>query len=92
MLPLFARTGHDPRYASPSMGTLVAVDRSELAIRMCLVAPSSVQRAAQVAGVKSMVMIRPKGIEKVEYAVTRSTPSLILLSTRLSDIIEGLDS
>ena len=83
MLPLFARTGHDPQYASPALGTLVAVDRSELSIRMCLIAPTSVQRAAQAAGIKAMVMIRPRGIEKVG-----TSP----LSTKLSDVIEGLDS
>ena len=86
MLPLFARTGHDPQYASPAMGTLVPLDRGELSIRMCLIAPVSVQRAAQAAGIKAMVMIRPRGIEKVEGAGPRPVP----LSTKLSDIIEGL--
>lgn len=88
MLPLFARTGHDPRYASPAMSTLIAVDRSELSIRMCLIAPTSVQRAAQAAGIRAMVMIRPKGIELVENTGPRPIP----LSTKLTDIIEGLDS
>ena len=83
MLPLFARTGHDPQYASPAMGTLVPLDRGELSIRMCLIAPTSVQRSAQAAGIKAMVMIRPRGIEKVG-----TSP----LSTKLSDVIEGLDS
>lgn len=84
MLPLFARTGHDPKYASPALGTLTAVDRSELMIRMCLIAPTSIQRAAQAAGVKAMVMIRPKGIEKIVEGCKT-------MSTKLLDVIEGLD-
>lgn len=87
MLPLFARTGHDPRYASPAMGTLTAVDRSELMIRMCLIAPTSIQRAAQAAGVKAMVMIRPKGVEIVEGVGSKP----IALSTKLSDVMKGSD-
>lgn len=87
MLPLFARTGHDPKYASPALGTLTAVDRSELMIRMCLVAPTSIQRAAQAAGVKAMVMIRPKGIEIVEGVGSKP----IALSTKLSDVMKGSD-
>lgn len=88
MLPLFRRLGHDPKYASPAMGTLVPIDRSELSIRMCLVAPSNVQRAAQAQGVKAMVMIRSKGIELVEGAAAHH----VAKSTRLTDVIEGLES
>jgi hypothetical protein len=98
MLPLLARTGHDVKYASPALGTFIAVDRSDfnnprnggvsLPIRMCLIAPTYMQRAAQAAGIRSMVMIRPRGIEIVEGAGSKP----IALSTKLSDIIEGLDS
>lgn len=87
MLPLLARTGHDPRYASPPMGTLVAVDRNELSIRMCLVAPSNVQRAAQAAGVTQMVMIRPRGIEKVDPRLTPTAQAI----QNIAEQIEGLD-
>jgi hypothetical protein len=95
MLPLFARTGHDPKYATPAMGTLVPLDRSELSIRMCLIAPSYVQRAAQAAGVKTMVMIRPRGIELVKNAGANPLPRLALARHRgartFADFIEGLD-
>jgi hypothetical protein len=90
MLPLLARTGHDFRYASPALGTLTAVDRSELMIRMCLIAPTSIQRVAQAAGVKAMVMIRPKGIEIVENSA--GVRVILQPSTKLIDMIEGLDS
>lgn len=86
MLPLFRRTGHDPQYASPATSTIVPMDRSELSIRMALVAPSYVQRAAQSAGVTAMVMIRPKGIELVEDAGKHH----IARSTKLTDVFEGL--
>ena len=87
MLPLFARLGHDPRYASPALGTLVPMDRSELSIRMALVAPSNVQRAAQTAGVTQMVMIRPRGIEKVDPRLTPTAQAI----QNIADQIEGLD-
>ena len=87
MLPLFARLGHDPRYASPALGTLVPMDRSELSIRMALVAPSTVQRAAQAAGVTQMVMIRPRGIEKVDPRLTPTAQAI----QNIADKIEGLD-
>lgn len=88
MLPLLRATGHDPRYATPAMGTLVPADRSEVSIRMCLVAPSKVQRAAQARGVTQMVMIRPKGIEKVDSRLrsTREAETKVI-----TDLIEGLD-
>lgn len=95
MLPLLRRTGHDLKYASPAMSTVVPMDRSELSIRTCLVAPSSVQRAAQAQGVTAMVMIRPKGIELVQFAGINPDPARALMRHRgartLSDIIEGLD-
>lgn len=87
MLPLFRRTGHDPAYASPAMSTVMLMDRGELSIRMALIAPSYVQRAAQAEGVTAMVMIRPRGIELVESAGAQR----VVRSTRLSDVIEGLD-
>lgn len=76
MLPLLRRTGHREEYASPAMGTLVPLDRGELSIRMALIAPSKVQRAAQEAGVKQMVMIRPKGIEKVDPRLRSTSEGL----------------
>lgn len=87
MLPLFRRTGHDPAYASPAMSTVVPMDRGELSIRMALVAPSYVQRAAQAQGVQGMVMVRPRGIEMVEGVGAQR----VARSTRLTDVIEGLD-
>lgn len=102
MLPLLARTGHSFAYASPAMGALVPVDRSDLRnpynrgtslpIVMCLIAPSSVQRAAQAAGVKAMVMIRPRGIEIVENPQGVREVNGLTLSTKLADIVEGLES
>lgn len=90
MLPLLRRTSHNPDYASPVMGTLVSVDRAELSLRMALVAPSKVQRAAQQAGMTQMVMIRPKGIEKVNPALTPTAEAIQALG--IADLIEGLDS
>lgn len=89
MLPLLRRTGHSDQYATPSMGTLVPMDRSELSLRMALVAPSRVQRAAQYAGVTQMVMIRPRGIEKVNPALTSTAAAIKELG--IADVIEGLD-
>lgn len=89
MLPLLRRTGHREEYASPAMGTLVPLDRSELSLRMALVAPSKVQRAAQQAGVTQMVMIRPKGIEKVNPVLTPTAAAIKELG--IADVIEGLD-
>lgn len=76
------------KLAVPPMSTLVNVDRSEHMIRMCLVAPARVQRAAQHAGVTQMVMIRPKGIELVNPKLRRMAPAKP--GDRIVDRIEGL--
>jgi hypothetical protein len=73
--------------AVPPMSTLVNVDRSEHMIRMCLVAPARVQRAAQAAGVTQMVMIRPRGIELVDPRLKHPEP---VAKGRIVDMIEGL--
>ena len=73
--------------AVPPMSTLVNVDRSELMIRMCLHAPGYVQRAAQMQGVKAMVMVRPKGIELVNSKLKRRE---VPASRNVLDRIDGL--
>lgn len=64
MCPLLRRTGHADRYASKPAGALRGVDDPTLSIRIALFAPMAVQREAQAAGVKHIIMIRPKGLDE----------------------------
>ena len=49
-------------FIAPASGTVAILDAPELAILTCLVAPASVQRQAQKAGEKAIMMIRAKGL------------------------------
>lgn len=46
----------------PAGGTIVGMDRSDLMIATCFVAPARVQRAAQKAGQRGIIMAYPKGL------------------------------
>ena len=64
MCPLMRRTGHADRYASKPAGALRGIDDPELSIRIALFAPMAVQREAQAAGYKGIIMVRPKGLDE----------------------------
>lgn len=81
MIPLFRKLGHDLRYATPASSTAMYADRSEISIRTTLVAPTSVQRWAQAQGMTGMLMIRPRGIEKVNPSL-RSTADMMMDAAR----------
>lgn len=50
------------RFATPAVGTCVGMDRTELMISSCFVAPMDVQRDAQKRGQRGIMMIMPKGL------------------------------
>lgn len=62
MCPLIRHTGHADRYSSKPAGALRLIDDPELCIRIALFAPMRVQREAQAAGLKKIIMIQPRGL------------------------------
>lgn len=49
-------------WATPAVGTCVGMDRTELMISSCFVAPMAVQRDAQKRGQRGIIMFYPKGL------------------------------
>lgn len=50
------------KLATPAFGTNQAMDRPDVLIRLCLMAPAGVQRAARAQGVAGVVQIRVPGL------------------------------
>jgi hypothetical protein len=50
------------KLASPAFGTNLAMDRPDVLIRLCLLAPVSVQRQARLQGVAGVVRLRVPGL------------------------------
>jgi hypothetical protein len=50
------------KWATPAVGTCVGMDRSELMISSCFVAPMEVQYDAQKRGQRGIIMFYPKGL------------------------------
>lgn len=54
-------------FVAPASGTCVGMDRPELMIATCFVAPAAVQADARKRGEKAMIMMLPKGLmERLE--------------------------
>ena len=50
------------KLATPAFGSNYGMDRPDVLIRLCLIAPARVQRAARAAGVKDVIAIRAPGL------------------------------
>jgi len=47
---------------SPALGAVVSMDRPDMAVKTCLVAPAAVQRQAQRSGIGAIMMVRVPGL------------------------------
>lgn len=61
-------------WAAPAVGTCVGMDRPELMISACFVAPPEVQREALKSGRRDIIMMVPRGLPELLEADPRLWP------------------
>lgn len=91
-------------YTSAATGTVAVMDDristggrpsgSEFAILGCLIAPRSVQREAQRAGIRAVMMIRPKGLAEAlaDMPVRPSKPARWIESDAETAVVADAES